>query len=1178
MRVWDLKSRNAIVMTIRQVPTGSFATADSRFVLTQSGERTVQVLDTTSGKPTGPPIVAVAPIRQALLAGGGTRVLLTFLEQRKGAGRIGPGTWTLAPPPQLWDVATGKQISLSLALPSRNSFSWRAWAVSPDGRLLAAGANNDQGVRVLDAITGKSVFSFSLPEKSCDILRFSDDGRVLLAMFNPFRIFPQTATHVYVLNTHTGKPLGPAISLDAASGRVFTLSPNNRRLASVDREGGLRVWSVATGLPASKSMRHDGPIQKWGFSADGRYLLSSSADNAVRVWAAFSGHPVTPVLKHDRNVVDFRQSPDGSRVLTIAGNVARLWPVASPSLERAVLPHENPVQRVQLSDNGKRVLTTSLQVERGGGFIRYRSMEIQVWDAESGALIRRKKPSPGSALGQMADLSPDGRRALITYRMPGGEMAPTLLCEVWDIDADTLTPLEAPPESGGAVSFSADGRWICVTVRPNAVRGTAESGAAYKPIEVRLWDAVSVKPAGPAIKHPEPAFEERDGVFGAMGRAGLNPYQHVGVWSRDGTRYVLADHRTNGIVFRVWDTRTGKELFETSRHVEPADLVNTAFSDDGRRLLTLTRPRRPGAPTARVWDLSSGALLLTVPVLQLRSRFGARDDASLSPDGSRLLVMGGSGSGESGIRVWEVASGKTSITPLSDEAGVEDAVFSPDGSRIVTTSTTGAVRVWDAVTGEPRTGVLENGGPAVSVRFSGDGRRILSHGTFAGSRFGGGPFQLVANELRVWDSVTGQPLSPPLRSFGARVSRFPAGVRSLFPVSGDGNRLLLVDGTHVRVCELSGETRPIEELLALTQALASRRVNDAGNLQVLEEGRFESGWSQLRAREAQGAGRLAPSGAEWHRRQARECGYDKAILPAAGRASAGDDARGAAFAAVWHLDRLIAADPKEPQYYSARAAANVTLRQWKQALSDYTRGIDGKTDNSWVDRANVHAELGRWKEAAADYRRAIDDDQGPSFLKRQLQLSLAVLCLQQGDELGFQTICEKLLSEELNLHIRYSGRFPADPGVIARSHFALSPRGVKDPAKLAAQLEKLAKEDDSPNPIFIPLGPAYYRAGRHEDAIQAFRDSRSVRSSTGADWFFLAMAQHRCSDKEQQAQARASLSRGAERMEAEERDRSESARFPGPFVTTGWRERLINRMLLREAVEELKKPAGGGKR
>jgi len=66
------------------------------------------------------------------------------------------------------------------------------------------------------------------------------------------------------------------------------------------------------------------------------------------------------------------------------------------------------------------------------------------------------------------------------------------------------------------------------------------------------------------------------------------------------------------------------------------------------------------------------------------------------------------------------------IPPLEHHDAAWSAVFSPDGTRVVTASADHTARVWDAVTGEPRGPPLAHQGTVYHAVFSPDGTRIVT--------------------------------------------------------------------------------------------------------------------------------------------------------------------------------------------------------------------------------------------------------------------------------------------------------------------------------------------------------------------------------------------------------------------------------------------------------------------
>jgi WD40 repeat protein/serine/threonine protein kinase len=79
---------------------------------------------------------------------------------------------------------------------------------------------------------------------------------------------------------------------------------------------------------------------------------------------------------------------------------------------------------------------------------------------------------------------------------------------------------------------------------------------------------------------------------------------------------------------------------------------------------------------------------------------------------------------------------------------VSSAQFSPDGKRLVTASWDNSARVWDALTGQPLTPPMQHYAPALSAQFSPDGLRVVT---------------ASGGDARVWAVQTGQPLTEPLK-------------------------------------------------------------------------------------------------------------------------------------------------------------------------------------------------------------------------------------------------------------------------------------------------------------------------------------------------------------------------------------------------------------------------------
>ena len=173
----------------------------------------------------------------------------------------------------------------------------------------------------------------------------------------------------------------------------------------------------------------------------------------------------------------------------------------------------------------------------------------------------------------------------------------------------------------------------------------------------RIWDA-SGKPVRVLEGHTD-----------TVGDAAFSP---------DGSRVVTSSTDRTAI---VWDL-AGTRMATLSGHA--AGVASAVFSPDGARVLTVS-------DAARLWDPATGRLL---HAFEHRHSFGVHlKRLTFSPDGRRVVLPGPGAIAQ----VWNTETGELVFALDAKEGGVATAVYSPDGSRIVTSGK--IAQVWDAATG-----------------------------------------------------------------------------------------------------------------------------------------------------------------------------------------------------------------------------------------------------------------------------------------------------------------------------------------------------------------------------------------------------------------------------------------------------------------------------------------------
>lgn len=178
------------------------------------------------------------------------------------------------------------------------------------------------------------------------------------------------------------------------------------------------------------------------------------------------------------------------------------------------------------------------------------------------------------------------------------------------------------------------------------------------------------------------------------------------------------------------------------------------------------------------------------------------NSALYSLDGTRIVTSGG----DNTVKIWDASSGKLIGEPLQHEDGVWQAVFSPDGKKLVTVSSEEKVRIWDAVTGKQLNEPL----PIARI----DSSNVLF-------RVDGNPIAVAYGEttVQVWDITSGKTVGEPInRVHGALNAQ----------LSPDGTRLVTAaSGFSVQVWDVAS-SKPLGEPLNLEWAVHFARFSPDG--------------------------------------------------------------------------------------------------------------------------------------------------------------------------------------------------------------------------------------------------------------------------------------------------------------------------------------------------------------
>ncbi len=854
----------------------------------------------------------------------------------------------------------------------------------------------------------------------------------------------------------TGQPLGVPLVHQGAV-RSVAFSPDGALLLTAGDDHGARLWDTATGRLLF-TLPHNDRVKMAVFSPDGKLALTGSNDRTAQVWDVKTGKPMGTPLVHEGKLRAVAFSPDGSRVVTAGEDrVARLWETTTGRPVGKPWPHQDDVRAVAFSPDGKTVLTGSAD--------HY----ARLWETAAGRLLFPPLLHPGP-LTTVA-FSPDG----LTFLTGCEDQAARL----WD--AATCRLIGAPLQHHGKVgvlAFSPDGKLVAT--------GSDDRTA-------RLWEAATGRPVGSPLQHEHWVLAL---AFSPDGRQVLSG-------SVDGTA-------------RLWEVATEHTL---GALVQQAGINAVAFSPNGRMILTGSDDH-----TARLWDTETGR-----PIGPPLPHPDAVNGAVFSPDGKMVLTAS-----QSQAQLWETATGRPLGFPLRHEGLVNSVAFSPDGKTVATASFDHTARLWDAVTGRSLTPPLQHRDRVTTVAFSSDGKLVATGSydrtaqlwdTATGRPHGGAivhqdvvwsvafspdGVQLLTgcwdHTVRLWEAATSKPLGVPIPlprpiwavAFGPGGKTILTGTmdfvarqwdtatgRPIGPtwehqrsvvglaVSPDGTSILTAGEDHmVRrwpvPAPLEDSPEVLEDALAVLTGLELEPSGAVRRLEVTEwekrrralAGRPDAPWQ---------ADRLLPTPVAWHMVQAAEAEYE-----------------GKTFAALWHLDRLIALEPNAWLWYARRARLRLQTGDTRQAEADDGRArvcasgpelvnwyrhqlADGRIARRWeaalwyadrliaaspreadlyAARAEIEARLDRSVPAAADVEKAVELGAAPALvseLTRQTAVSqgtgtihdwlvLAPLSLKPGQNEA-DGLSQEQLPAEARLHPRAGDKVQAEGAELAwREH------------------------------------------------------------------------------------------------------------------------------------------------
>jgi WD40 repeat protein len=617
-------------------------------------------------------------------------------------------------------------------------------------------------------------------------------------------------------------------------------SPDGRRVATASFDGAIRVWDLARGGDPLVLRRPQTAFADVMFSPDGRRLAvvaseqhTAAATSRVAVWDLFDVGSYTVLEGDDTGIARIAYSPDGRRLAGAgwAGDIS-VWDTAAPGRPTTLRGDAGAILDIAFGPDGR----------LASGMI---DGTVRIWDTYAG---RQTSVVGGHATGVRAiAFSPDGHWVASV----GGERTVRL----WDVAGNrAMTELTGHEQEVNAVAFSPDGRRIATgstdrtvrvweTAHPthamvlrghrgrvNAVTFSPDGhtlASASGDQTARIWDtggrtAPAVigghpAPTGPSAVSPGGRFTAsagRDGTIQVTGTTPGGPRTvlrgaavpvHDLALSADGR--TLAALTDDGAV-RVWtpDNAAVPTVVRCTDQMTSGNRVDIAVSDDGHWIAAAC-----DGHAMRVWfvDAETDRVMST-------SNFGPIASARLAFSPGARHVAAGEATPQM-MTVWDIYGTGPAVVQVGQGTDITDLAFSPDGKRLATASTDGAIRLWQVDhahdSADRGARVYSNSGPpailagfpgsARTVVFSPNGRYLASIGS--------------DDTIRIWNTEAPAEaiVLPPYGASPQRITFMPDGL-TLVTTHSDHT-------TRIWPCEVCGTAA---DVLALAGKRTTRRLTD----------------------------------------------------------------------------------------------------------------------------------------------------------------------------------------------------------------------------------------------------------------------------------------------------------------------------------------------------------------